>query len=240
MAAGDHHHRAVLEVAIVEHDADRGEIVIGVRIKRPVLVPLDRRAITGRFHVELAGVEAHRAPQILQHLDDLRMPRRPGVFGVVQLRRLDPPHPRLGGRMRIFEVVDLVVGRDMRGVAHELVGDPAQRFDFLRRQDFGKHDEPVAAIDVDLGLRQHGSSIGSGSAAIAEPRGRSLSTRRGLASATGRSKSWLINEALRCYVANEQQFPAAVEEGKQALREGKIVDHETVVAAFERIVKPQP
>jgi RHH-type rel operon transcriptional repressor/antitoxin RelB len=61
-----------------------------------------------------------------------------------------------------------------------------------------------------------------------------------LASATGRSKSWLVNEALRSYVANEQQFLAAVEEGKQALQDGKIVDHETVVAAFERIVKPQP
>jgi predicted transcriptional regulator len=58
--------------------------------------------------------------------------------------------------------------------------------------------------------------------------------------ATGRSKSWLVNEALRSYVANEQQFLAAVEEGKQALQDGKIVDHETVVAAFERIVKPQP
>ncbi|HJU18106.1 MAG TPA: ribbon-helix-helix domain-containing protein [Stellaceae bacterium] len=61
-----------------------------------------------------------------------------------------------------------------------------------------------------------------------------------LAEATGRSKSWLVNEALRSYVANEQQFLAAVEEGKQALRDGKVVDHETVVAAFERIVKPHP
>jgi RHH-type transcriptional regulator, rel operon repressor / antitoxin RelB len=61
-----------------------------------------------------------------------------------------------------------------------------------------------------------------------------------LASATGRSKSWLVNEALRSYVANEQQFLAAVEDGKQALREGKVVDHATVVAAFERIVKPTP
>jgi predicted transcriptional regulator len=61
-----------------------------------------------------------------------------------------------------------------------------------------------------------------------------------LASATGRSKSWLINEALRSYLANEQQFLAAVEEGKQALREGKVVDHDTVAAAFERIVKPAP
>lgn len=46
-----------------------------------------------------------------------------------------------------------------------------------------------------------------------------------LASATGRSKSWLVNEALRSYVATEQQFLAAVEEGKQALRDGRTVDH---------------
>ena len=61
-----------------------------------------------------------------------------------------------------------------------------------------------------------------------------------LASAMGRSKSWLITEALRSYVANEQQFLAAVEEGKQALRDGKVLDHATVVAAFERIVSPSP
>ncbi len=61
-----------------------------------------------------------------------------------------------------------------------------------------------------------------------------------LAETTGRSKSWLINEALRSYVANEQQFLAVVEEGKQALRDDKIVDHATVVAAFERIVKSHP
>ena len=59
-----------------------------------------------------------------------------------------------------------------------------------------------------------------------------------LAAATGRSKSWLISDALRSYVANEQLFLAAVEEGKQALRDGKTLDHTTVVAAFERIVSP--
>lgn len=61
-----------------------------------------------------------------------------------------------------------------------------------------------------------------------------------LAEATGRSKSWLVNEALRSYVAGERQFLAAVEEGKQALREGKVVDHEMIVAAFEHLVKPRP
>lgn len=61
-----------------------------------------------------------------------------------------------------------------------------------------------------------------------------------LAAATGRSKSWLITEALRSYVASEQQFLAAVEEGKQAMREGRVVDHATVVAAFERLIAPHP
>jgi RHH-type rel operon transcriptional repressor/antitoxin RelB len=61
-----------------------------------------------------------------------------------------------------------------------------------------------------------------------------------LAAATGRSKSWLITDALRSYIANEQQFLAAVEEGKQAQRDGKLLDHETVVAAFERIAGPRP
>lgn len=59
-----------------------------------------------------------------------------------------------------------------------------------------------------------------------------------LAATTGRTKSWLINEALRSYIANEQQFLAAVEEGKQAMREGRVIDHSTVVAAFERITTP--
>jgi len=59
-----------------------------------------------------------------------------------------------------------------------------------------------------------------------------------LATATGRSKSSVINEALRSFVLNEQQFLAAVEEGKQALKEGRTLDHATVVAAFNRIVTP--
>ena len=61
-----------------------------------------------------------------------------------------------------------------------------------------------------------------------------------LASATGRSKSWLINEALRSFVANEQQFVAAVEEGKQALREGRSIDQNVVEAAFGRVVAQSP
>jgi predicted transcriptional regulator len=59
-----------------------------------------------------------------------------------------------------------------------------------------------------------------------------------IAAASGRTKSWLVNEALRSFVAHEQQFLAAVEQGKQALLEGRVVDHATVVAAFNRLVTP--
>ena len=61
-----------------------------------------------------------------------------------------------------------------------------------------------------------------------------------LATAAGRSKSWLINEALRSFVSNERQFLTAVEEGKQAIREGRNIDQATVVAALERVVAQSP
>jgi len=54
------------------------------------------------------------------------------------------------------------------------------------------------------------------------------------------SSGWLINEALRSYVASEQQFLAAVEEGKQALKDGRVLDYATVVAAFDRLIVPSP
>ncbi len=56
-----------------------------------------------------------------------------------------------------------------------------------------------------------------------------------LAPATARSKSQVISAALRCTMATGQRILAAVEEGKQARRAGRVTDHETVVAAFNRL-----
>ena len=60
MAAKYHHYRSVLDAAIVEHNADRCEIVVGTRVDGPVLVPFDRRALA------VAGVKghvSHRSPK---------------------------------------------------------------------------------------------------------------------------------------------------------------------------------
>jgi predicted transcriptional regulator len=57
-----------------------------------------------------------------------------------------------------------------------------------------------------------------------------------LEAATGRSRDSLVAEALRGFVESEEAFVAAVEAGRADVAEGRIVDHATVVATFERIV----
>jgi predicted transcriptional regulator len=77
------------------------------------------------------------------------------------------------------------------------------------------------------------------SARISERLDRDLRT---LAIATGRSKSWLVAKALRSYVETKRQFILeaerqcieAVEQGIQAADEGRLVDHEAVVAKLKR------
>ena len=55
-----------------------------------------------------------------------------------------------------------------------------------------------------------------------------------LATATGRLKSWLGADALKSYVQSEKAFIEAVEEGVKAADEERLVDHDAVVAEFER------
>jgi predicted transcriptional regulator len=49
----------------------------------------------------------------------------------------------------------------------------------------------------------------------------------------GRTRSWLLHEALHTYVASELEFLDAVQEGLNDWRAGNVVDHEQVVADWE-------
>ena len=55
-----------------------------------------------------------------------------------------------------------------------------------------------------------------------------------LAAATRRSKSALIAEAVRSYVASAAAFIEAAEEGLRDLQADRVLDHNTVFAGFER------
>ena len=56
---------------------------------------------------------------------------------------------------------------------------------------------------------------------------------RKLSAAMGRSKSWLVAEALKDYVEAEKEFVEAVGQGIKTADEGRLVEHEAVVAEFE-------
>lgn len=55
-----------------------------------------------------------------------------------------------------------------------------------------------------------------------------------LAAAANRNRSWVVEEALRAYLAKEMQFIEAVQEGIDAYKRGEVVAHEEVVARLER------
>ena len=60
-----------------------------------------------------------------------------------------------------------------------------------------------------------------------------------LADVTGRTKSALMAEALRSYVASERHFIEAVEAGLRDLQAGRLVDHDAVVSAVRRAIRPR-
>ena len=59
-----------------------------------------------------------------------------------------------------------------------------------------------------------------------------------LSQQTGRSRSALIEQALRSYVTSERDFLAKVDAGLADLEAGRLTDHQTVAAALRRIYRP--
>ena len=56
-----------------------------------------------------------------------------------------------------------------------------------------------------------------------------------LAEATGRSRNFLLNEAVRLYLANEGWQIAQIEEGLHALEGGEIVPEDEMEAFWDRL-----
>jgi predicted transcriptional regulator len=58
-----------------------------------------------------------------------------------------------------------------------------------------------------------------------------------LASARRKRKSTLVREALAAYVQSEQEFAAAVEEGRADVRAGRVVDHADVMREIRQLLE---
>lgn len=61
-----------------------------------------------------------------------------------------------------------------------------------------------------------------------------------LAQGLRRNRSWVIKEALRGYLASEQQFLEAVEEGIRDMKAGKVVPHEAVMQEIDDLLATYP
>ena len=86
VAARDHHHWAVFVVDLVDHDSDRGQVVIGVGGEGPVLVPFDWCTVASRFQVELRDVETNgRSQELLEYGQDVGMTDHSGIGRMVQM-----------------------------------------------------------------------------------------------------------------------------------------------------------
>jgi predicted transcriptional regulator len=90
---------------------------------------------------------------------------------------------------------------------------------------------PFSVVDNVNGEEIDGMKTVTIGAQISEELDRDL---RKISAATGRSKSSLVADALASYVVSEKTFIEAVQEGIKAANEGRLVDHETVVAELER------
>ena len=72
------------------------------------------------------------------------------------------------------------------------------------------------------------------SARISQELGQQLDT---LAQSLRRSRSWVIEEALRGYITSEMQFIEAVNEGIRAADVDDVVDHEVVMAEMDALLQ---
>lgn len=61
-----------------------------------------------------------------------------------------------------------------------------------------------------------------------------------LAQALKRNRTWVIEEALRGYIATERQFLDAVEEGIQDMKVGRVVSHDAVVSDLTDLLAAYP
>ena len=56
-----------------------------------------------------------------------------------------------------------------------------------------------------------------------------------VAKAMGRSRSWLVAQAVEQFVENERQFIEAVKAGESSSRTQPLHDHDTILADIERM-----
>ena len=67
MASRDNHQTTIDQHHVIHADAHGQQVVVGLRIEGPILVPFHRASALWRFHVQLAAVGANARPDQVCH-----------------------------------------------------------------------------------------------------------------------------------------------------------------------------
>ena len=147
---------------VFEEDADREEVVVGVRPELDVLVPLHLFPTARRLEVQLRVVELHVGSDEIDHDVDDRGGGRERPVRLVQIgRRAQATETRLRGRVPHVEVEDHVRLGQRATLLDELVGDGAETIQ-PRLVDQPRHRQPaVLPVVGDLRLCQRQSLLRS-------------------------------------------------------------------------------
>ena len=135
VGAGQNHQRPVVLPDVVKKDSRSEDVVVGVGVKCPVLMPLYRRAVPGSFQIDLAGMETQvRADELtnrLGHAGRSCQLHEERVVGVGELYSADA---RIVGPMAGLKIIDAIAGRDTAGAGDEVVDNLAKPIQLIAGQ----------------------------------------------------------------------------------------------------------
>jgi hypothetical protein len=156
MRAGDHEQWPILLAAVIEQHTDGQDVVIGVGIKGPVLMPFDGSAKACRLHVELRAVQADvGTEQAGEHCRDAGVAHEIVEVREMLVRGLDASQLGGCGTVSILKVVDVGVRRGARSTSHNAIDLGTQLSDLFRRERLRHHHVPILAVEIHLVGRQH-------------------------------------------------------------------------------------
>ena len=153
MATGDDHQGAVLFLAIVERNADRQEVIIGVRIKRPILVPFDSRPVFRRFDVNLVlrRTEAHGPSDQRRNIIDNGVATRQRVeFRMIADRPFEEAPTGSVRPMAVLQVKEVAALLDTLRHCGPLIRNFAKSRERVGIGRFREHEISVRFVKFDL------------------------------------------------------------------------------------------
>ena len=142
---------AVRLVHFVDADAHGQDVVVGMGVEGPILVPFHRAAVVGGLHVQLVAIGPNTVADQLRHdVEDPVVLDGAHVYVVVIDRALQAADLRIVRSVIGLEIVQVRVFVEGGGFFNEFVGHPLQIRDLGVRKHFINGQVTILMIKINL------------------------------------------------------------------------------------------